>query len=1104
MSAAPTPRRRLALIAGVVAVLVVAGGLLLRTASGRHWVGEVLVSLVDTWLVPEVELGGFTLEGPTTARLDDLQLIASDGRPIFEVAHLTVSLADVPSEGEPLRIGRLVLDHPTIYLRPDPTQLGFVPMGFSPLLEPDPLADPDAVAVHLRPSEVLELRHVEIIDGVLVVEDGQKKVLEVDGIELDLEADPVATPAGTPGHHAKVVFGHPPGVVVELDGHVDIDNQVAWLEQGDLSVELSDPALVAKLTPKLQALLKTHELAGSITGELTGRFDFRDPERSKAKVSLDVQGVHGAAGDWRLPIENATVQAEFAAGLAHIEQASAQMLGGTLSLSQADLAMARARVALAGDLQMQHLQLHQLLRRGSDDPNRQSVLDGTGRLFLASEDFSLGLVLENLTMGPPGASPVVSLRRGEVRDLRTQATGVPIVVEGVDVDGLEVDLQLIDGGFRGWPLPPPASTPTERIGPHWSERFEVAEVVLSDSAVQIAPAGQAPWRLPGISGTLKSLGGSEPAVLNAALDAGPAGVRASGSLDLQALVLHFSTWSIRADAASPATHSLLPPGLRETVVSLVPSGQVQGTGSARFPLGSGAPRVDLDVALTAGAVALGGMRMPVSSGSASLSVDQGSTRVANGELDGAGGTLTVPAAVLDASNTLTVSAQAAGIRLDRITTGAGKKLGVGRLSGKADASVQFVQKAGGTAIAGVTVNDAKVTVDGDPVGKMVWSDVDVSSERSGDQLHVSATATAGSGGTVRVAGTMPIGGDTLTLHTVDVAVDLADPSGRRSLPPAVQSALADIRAGRLTVVGDGVVSFADPLRGSTAATTVAIEGGAWHYAGYRFGGLSGSAPLALSEAVLRSSGGAITGLGGRLGVTEAYWAVLDDRGQVRWSLSGLDLKTLKAIEGSPNTLEGMVKGKGKVDLKVTAEDGLVVTAGQGSLHVRDGKLLSVPALAALSKEGDKTGDDAMNARFRLDRRGAELRTLVIDLGPVRYQGSGTLRWTGAIDIHLEASARPGERATLAELAARLVAWDIRGTLDAPHAQALPLGIDTRTFDQKAQDPRTVVNQEAVEAVMGEDDAGLDDLPEAGANVAPPPPDRTEFGDFDDLDDEVDF
>jgi hypothetical protein len=148
----------------------------------------------------------------------------------------------------------------------------------------------------------------------------------------------------------------------------------------------------------------------------------------------------------------------------------------------------------------------------------------------------------------------------------------------------------------------------------------------------------------------------------------------------------------------------------------------------------------------------------------------------------------------------------------------------------------------------------------------------------------------------------------------------------------------------------------------------------------------------------------------------------------------------------------------------------------------------------------------MNIRFQLDQRAATLNTIVIDLGPVRYKGAGEVRWTGALDVQLEASPRPGERATIADLAARLVAWNIRGTLEDPHAQALPLGIDTRTFDQRAQDPRGGIEDDALpeDSVLREGEQSLDELPEAGANVAPPPPDRTDFGNMDELDDLDDF
>jgi len=1053
--------------------------------------------------------------GPTTVRLDGLRLVARDARPILEVAHITVSLAAVPNESEPLRIGQLVLDSPTVHLRPDPDVLGFVPMGFSELIESESLADADSLDRALRPSEILELRHVEINDGVLVIEDGKTEVLRIDGIELFLDADPAATPAGTPGHHAELMFGHPPGVVVRADAHLDLDRWVAWIDDGTLLVELSDPQLVSKLSPTVRQLIETHELSGTVTGGLSGRFDLRNViEGSEVSTWVAIEDLHGAAGDWRLPIEHARFEARFADGLAHIAQAQARMLGGELSVSQADLAMADRSLALAGDLNARGLALHQLLRRGREDEHRHAVVDASGRVFVSSSDLALGLRLDDLLLAHPTGGPVLSIDDAEVHNLQLQPNGVPVTVDYISINGLSVDLQLTDAGLRGWPLPPPPESPspeaqsTEETDslPHWTERFVVSELVLDGASLQIIPDGQAPWRLATIGGTLKHPAGGKPTALDVRLDTGAGHVGGRGTLDLRTYLLDLPVFSVDADIGAASVQSLLPPELRATIRALVPSGRIKGSGGLRVPLAAGDTSLQLDVSLHDGQVALPGIRMPVDSGSASLSVEGGATRVANATLQGAGGTLALPAVVLDAQDKLTVSARATGVRLDKLRTDAGAKLGMGRLTARANLAVQFVQKGGTTAIGGLWMEDAEVAVDSDPIGQLAWPDVDVVLAPADGGLALDASVASGSGGRISIEGGMAVGADQVRIDKVDVAVDLADPAGRRFLPPSAQAALEDVRAGQIKLVADGQLSLADPLGRSTVAGTLSLSDGAWHQAGYRFGGLSGTTPVSFTSGTLRGKGGSIAGLGGRLGVTEAWWSLNDDRGHVRWTLSGLTLEQMRALEGgSPDGgLAGTVKGKGRVDLRLDKVGDLKVAAGQGSFHVRNGNLLALPALGVLGKEGDEeVGDDALDVRFRLDGQGVDLTSLQIDLGPLRYAGSGELHWTGAIDVHLESSARPGERATLADLAARLVAWDIRGTLEAPHAQALPLGIDTRTFDQVAADPRAraVLPPDSSDDL---DDGGLDDLPEAGATTAPVELDEpTEFGDMDDLDDDFD-
>ncbi len=1098
-------KQRARLILAIGVAVLVCGSWLWSQGRPQRVLRDALVGILDTWLVPTVALDGFAVDGPTSVRLLGLRLVADDGKPLFSVEELGVELAAVPTEGEPIRIGRLHLRHPILYVRPDQNHAGFVPYGWDHLVEPDARANPNALQRDVRLTEVLDLRYVQIEDGEVWIADYGGEQLRFDGIDLELESDPTATPEGGSGHHARLTLGSPPGFVVKADARVDLDRKIVWLDQGTMAIGLSDPAAVARLAPGLRQVVEDHSLRGKVSGSLTGRLDLRNVRDSELTMQMSLADVHGAAGAWRLPISAGDVVVRFFERQAHIDHASFGLLDGTLTLSQGELSVVEDDIALAAHVSVDHIGVHGVLRE-EPPASAMAYLSAKGRVHIAAQDVALAGVLDELRLVLPDATPVLSIGHAEVANVQLHATGTPLTIGRVDLRDLLVDIQMDNGRPRGIPLPPeqPNTAAPPVDGPPWYAYVQVEETKFDNANVAFGRVGQSPWRIGSVSGTIHELGGNPLAPWSADLTTNGARVNAHGRLDIANPTLQVDGWSVHADIARDNVQQLLPPGIRQTVAALVPSGQFQGTGSATFPFGSAPVSVEMQLQLDQGAVAIPGILLPVVHGSASLSVGQHAVRLASVSLEGAGGTLELPAVVLDAENQLTMSLRAAGLRLQSLQTVTGRPVGMGLFSGEADLMVRLVDGPKGTAVGALRGTARGVSLDGDPVGVMRWREASVSAEpKPGQVLDVRLTVQGGDGARVEAQGSMAIGGTQVDWSQISGRVDLTNPSARAALPPTAQATLEGVRDGVLTLSGDGRLSLSDPLRDSSVAGVLGVENAAWHYAGFRMAGISGSTPVSLSDGSFRGAGGAFTGLGGRLGLDEGVWSLLDNEGFVRWTLGGLRLESLRATEGAPNQLVGAVAGDGRVELRLQAETGVTVTGGSGAIRVRDGRLLSLPALGAVARESSTAdGDDALDIRFVLGPRGVDLRTIQVDLGPVRYAGQGEVRWSGALDVHLEASPRPGQRATLADLTARLVAWDVRGTLSSPHAQALPLGIDTRTFEQAAQDPRRALLSKDGDPVLGTAGDGLDELPESGARMAPPPADdRSQYGKFDDLDEE---
>lgn len=1100
-------RRRLFLGLLVVAsvLAVAAAAVVFRDELTNGWIRVALEDMADAWLVPEVDIGGFSLPDPSTVRLSDVSLADGKGRPLLDIDELVVSLAEIPQEGQPLRLARLHLEHPVIHLRPDPEQPGFVPAGWLPLLESELKEAPEELERAVRPSEVLDLREVQIVGGELRLEDRQGAVQRLDGIDLSLVADPTTTPDGTAGHALQLTLGQPPGLVLEAGGHVDLDGARAWLDTLRLDVDLGDTAAVAGLSPGLRRVVEEHELRGRVHVEGSGRLELADLLESELALSARLDAVHGAAGLWRLPVDEAQLDLALSERTVQLRGARAALLSGEVELSQADLALDEQGLAAAADWRIEGLALHELIRSEDHrDADHHSVLDGSGRVFLAQYDASLALVVDQLRLGAPGAPPVLALDATTLRNLRPSTDGAPLAADALSVGRLDVNLTGPSGRPHGLPLPAVADVRAEAEGIHWSHWFVVDWVELGSGSVTLALDGDPPWSLSGVQGVLQGLGGGETTSLNASLRLAPgtggggATAEARGALDLEAPALYFSEWGFSADAADDRAAALLPVGVRGVVQELLPTGAVRGAGTARFPLGPGEPALGLELEVDGATLAVPGLRLPVGRGQARLDLSEGVVTVSEGALTTAGGTLRIPQARYSAGAGLLLETEAEGLRLDQLRTTAGATLGSGRLYGTAMIGARFTERSGATVLGGLSLSPASLRVESGPGEALAWPVVEASLEPDGDHLRFRGALRGGEGG-LTAAGTMAVGGDRLVITELDGTLDLDVGAQRRLLPPSLQLALADTTGGRLVVdEAEGVLDLNDPVGRSTARLTLALESGSWRFGGYRLARLQGRLPLSFGDRSLVIENGLLQGLGGKLELRRARWSLDHDEGELQWALRGLQLGEMLPVDGSPQGIAGRTHGEGTVAVALE-ERALAVTGGKGEVHVREGRLLSVPALSAMRRrEGGETASSGheLDLRYRLGPRALVFPELQVDLGAVRYRGSGEVRWTGGVDLRLEGGARPGERATAADLAARLVAWHVRGTLAEPEVQALPLGIDTRTFEQRAAADARDPEARPTTGVLDSDHGGaLDELPEVeGGHLAP-----VELGDPSDLD-----
>ncbi len=1007
------------------------------------WIRVALVAIADAWLVPDVDIDGITLVDASTVRLEGLRLHA-DGVEVLHCEGVVVAFGQLPERGKPLRIARIELDRPVLTLKRRPGMAGWRPIGFDPLLEARLLQAPDSLAPELRPSEVLDLRLLQIRDGVLVFDDGASPPLRLDGISMDLAASPAIGPEGQEGHRAAFSLGQPPGLSLKAGGWFDLDEQVLSLDEASITLDLSDAAAVARLTPGAREAAERLGLRGQLQSQLTGHLELKAFERSSLQLDALVTGLRVELGDLRLPIDAGALKARLHEGRVTLSEARLQLPGGSARLSQGEVAIEGREFALAADWALDQLPLHELIAGGSLNT---SVATGSGRVFVSSQDAAVGLTVQGLAVGPPGEAPALQLARGQVSNARLGLSPHPLKIGEVALQGLILDLVPSHGGLRGIPSPRPdprvsVPDPTAASAPAWMRLLQVQRVLVEGSTLRL-PVGGGSFGLVGLGVELTGFGVEEQPTFSASLNPG-GGTRgsASGRLDPTRLRLHLDRIGVAGPLGSAGLSGLFPPGTRELVASLLPAGDLSVEGSGAVGLNGGGLALGLDARIRGGRARLVGLNLPVDSGKARFDLAGGDLAFAGVHLEGAQGSLDLPALALDAGGRLTGAWVASGLDLKQLRSDGGTALGEGRLS----SSGKLAGTVSGGDLQGLSVVDASLTVEGGPRGQMRWTAINLNLAAAPGGQRLDLRVAGPGGGQLDLSGSLPPERALLRVDSLSLRAAAAG-EGAAILPLGLRSTLGALSAGALRARASGGLHLSDPVGASTLSGVVELEDGAMTWGDWRIGAVGATLPWKLSGGEIRVNEGRVDVLGSSISLPSARWSLVQDRGALEWEAADLRLDQLQPAGGSARAIGGLLQGQGTVDLGMD-EDGLLVREGAGRVQVSQGRLLPLPLFSALSEKagGDRgAGDDALELRFALSPRALQIAALDLDLGPVRYHGVGEIRYSGGLDLDFDARR---DHKGVADLAARLVAWTVGGSLDAPRVQARPMGVDTRTFSQK--------------------------------------------------------
>jgi hypothetical protein len=359
-------KRKLLIGIPVVLVLLVAGIVLFvlygtGSATVQRWIAGQLSAVAGDYLNPRLSLGAVRYEYPLTAVVDNVRLVADDpAKPgatvdIFVAKQITLEMAEIPRPGQPLRIQKLILDHPEFRaVGISQEDAGFV--GFSHLLK----GPPAATETRAKLSEVFEIRLIQITNGLIVYDPRlpDTKPMEIDQINSRLDVQP---PSGdeTGWYTMEMNLDRKPVFATHFAGRVNINTMV--LDVQPLHVELKlGRDQDHYLPPQIQALLKEHEVSGNLVVEVSGQVHASDWRASSLKAHIELTGGNVAAGEYHLPINRLQVLWTMADRAGALEKLNADLLGGWLE----GTGKVAFNDAMDGqvDLTLTHIRIEQCLR----------------------------------------------------------------------------------------------------------------------------------------------------------------------------------------------------------------------------------------------------------------------------------------------------------------------------------------------------------------------------------------------------------------------------------------------------------------------------------------------------------------------------------------------------------------------------------------------------------------------------------------------------------------------------------------------------------------------------------------------------------------------
>lgn len=170
----------------------------------------------------------------------------------------------------------------------------------------------------------------------------------------------------------------------------------------------------------------------------------------------------------------------------------------------------------------------------------------------------------------------------------------------------------------------------------------------------------------------------------------------------------------------------------------------------------------------------------------------------------------------------------------------------------------------------------------------------------------------------------------------------------------------------------------------------------------------------LKSMVARVDSLLINTLAGVVRVEDAHLDLMSE-GQpfyATWALEGIQLRDAlrSGVEEDP-TMAGLVSGTGHFATR--SQDFISGMTGNGSITIREGRLINIPVLSNILAAADLLGslkgkakgyNDTLDSEFRITPPGLDLTSLKVVVPVAKFSGTGLIGYNGKIDLRMRGGA----------------------------------------------------------------------------------------------------